>query len=46
METPTFNNQEVEVTSVFFSHNDNEVRFANYPRRLVYKGREYILAEV
>lgn len=45
METPIYTNKEVEITSVFFSNNDNEVRFASYPRRLTYQGREYILAD-
>jgi predicted transcriptional regulator len=45
MESILFNNKEVEVTSVFFSNNRNQLRFESYPRRLVYKGREYILAD-
>lgn len=35
----------VEITSVRFRHDGNRVRFESYPRRLVYKGREYVLAE-
>ena len=45
MESILFNNNDVEVTSVFFSNNRNQLRFESYPRRLVYKGREYILAD-
>jgi hypothetical protein len=40
-----FNNNDVEVTSVFFSNNREQLRFENFPRRLVYKGREYVLAD-
>jgi hypothetical protein len=45
METVQFNTKEIEVTSVFFSNNREALRFESYPRRLVYKGREYILAD-
>jgi len=45
METIQFSPKEIEVTSVFFSNNGDSLRFASYPRRLVYKGREYILAD-
>jgi hypothetical protein len=45
MNNVTFNTQDVEVTSVFFSQNGERYRFVSYPRKLVYKGREYVLAE-
>jgi hypothetical protein len=45
METISFNQKEVEIASVSFSHNGSSLRFESYPRRLVYKGREYLLAE-
>lgn len=40
-----FKADEIEITSVFFSRNDDKVRFASYPRRINYKGREYILVD-
>jgi hypothetical protein len=45
MATVTYSTQDVEITSVFFSQNDEQHRFVSYPKKLVYKGREYILAE-
>lgn len=45
METIAFNRNDVEVKSVFFSNNDNQMRFESYPRKLVFKGREYQLVE-
>ncbi len=45
MQTIEFNPKEIEVTSVFFSNNQDKMRFQSYPRRLVYRGREYILAD-
>ena len=44
MET-SFRAQDVQITSVYFRDNPAQVRFESYPRRLVYKGREYVLAE-
>ena len=35
---------EIEITSVFFRKGGDQIRFESYPRRIVYKGREYILA--
>lgn len=46
MNTVTFKEQDVQVTSVFFRKNPNQLRFESFPKRLVYKGREYILADV
>lgn len=37
--------QEIQIASVRFRHNAGQIRFESYPKRLVYKGREYILAE-
>ncbi len=45
METIAFNRQDIEVKSVFFSQNDSQLRFESFPRKLVYKGREYLLVE-
>ncbi len=45
METIAFNRKDVEVSSVFFSQNDNQLRFESFPRKLVFKGREYLLVE-
>lgn len=44
MKTATLNEQEIQISSVRFSHNASEVRFESYPRRIVYRGREYTLA--
>jgi hypothetical protein len=40
----TFNEQDVQISSVRFSHEGSEVRFESYPRRIVFRGREYVLA--
>jgi hypothetical protein len=40
-----FNNHDVTVAAVRFSHQSDQVRFESYPRRLVFRGREYVLAE-
>jgi len=45
MENILFNRKDVEITSVFFSNNRDQLRFESYPRRLVYKGREYVLTD-
>jgi len=44
MKTSTFTEQEIQISSVRFQHNSNEVRFESYPRRITYRGREYVLA--
>ena len=44
MKTATLNEQEIQISSVRFSHNSSELRFESYPRRIVYRGREYTLA--
>lgn len=44
MKTSTLNEQEIQISSVRFSHNGNELRFESYPRRITYRGREYVLA--
>jgi hypothetical protein len=44
MNTTTFNEQEILISSVQFCHNSAERRFESYPRRIVYQGREYVLA--
>jgi hypothetical protein len=46
MDTVTFKERDVQVTSVYFRKNPNQLRFESFPKRLVYKGREYILADV
>lgn len=43
MATPIFTEKDIQITSVIFS--PNQLRFESFPRKLVYKGREYILAE-
>lgn len=42
MET-TFTERDIQVTSIYFS--PNRLRFESFPRKLVYKGREYELIE-
>ncbi len=41
----TFNEQEIQITSVYFRNNPAKQRFESYPRRMVYGGREYTFAE-
>jgi hypothetical protein len=36
---------EIQVVGVRFQHESDRVRFESFPRRLVYKGREYQLVE-
>ncbi len=43
MEIPTFGTQDVQITSVLFANNPAQRRFESYPRRIVYRGREYTL---
>jgi hypothetical protein len=45
MSLATFDTRDLQVTSVFFRQEGNEVRFESFPKKLVYKGREYTLAE-
>ncbi|HVX24301.1 MAG TPA: hypothetical protein VG992_03090 [Candidatus Saccharimonadales bacterium] len=44
--TVNFDTTDIEVKAVRFSHQAEQVRFESYPRRIMFKGREYILAEV
>ncbi len=41
----TLNDQEIQIAGLYFSNNRDRLRFESYPRRLVYKGREYTLVE-
>jgi hypothetical protein len=45
MAIATFDTRDVLITSVFFRQDASEHRFESYPKKLVYKGREYILAD-
>lgn len=45
MKPTTFSATDIQIASVRFSHGADNVRFESFPRRLIYKGREYILAE-
>ena len=45
METITFNNPEVEITSVYFRNEPGKQRVESFPRRMVYDGREYTFIE-
>lgn len=38
-------NSQIEITSIYLSKNRDRVKFQSYPKRLVYKGRTYVLAE-
>jgi hypothetical protein len=40
-----FNEQEILITSVYFRGQQGQVRFESFPRRLTYKGRDYVLAD-
>ncbi|HVX57894.1 MAG TPA: hypothetical protein VHA37_09280 [Candidatus Saccharimonadales bacterium] len=44
MKTFALNENDIQISSVRFCHDGNEVRFESYPRRIVYRGREYVLA--
>ncbi len=43
--TSQINTNEIQITSVFLSKNNDQVRFQSIPRNLMYKGRKYVLAE-
>lgn len=43
MANSTFVEQDIQITSVVFA--PTELRFVSFPRKLIYKGREYVLAE-
>ncbi|HEY5152706.1 MAG TPA: hypothetical protein VII55_01905 [Candidatus Saccharimonadales bacterium] len=45
MAIATFDTRDVQITSVSFRADAGQRRFKSFPRRLVYQGREYILAE-
>lgn len=45
MEISTFNEQEIQITSVYFRNNPTKQRFESYPKRMVYGGREYTFLE-
>jgi hypothetical protein len=45
METVQFLAKDITIASVRFAHDAEQVRFESFPRRLIYKGREYILTE-
>ncbi|HVW23593.1 MAG TPA: hypothetical protein VHB51_03900 [Candidatus Saccharimonadales bacterium] len=36
---------DIQVAAVRFAYQAEQVRFESYPKRLTYKGREYVLAE-
>ncbi|HEY5442305.1 MAG TPA: hypothetical protein VIJ68_02095 [Candidatus Saccharimonadales bacterium] len=43
--TTTLAEKEIQIVGVRFRHEAEQVRFESYPKRLIYKGREYTLAE-
>jgi hypothetical protein len=45
MEITTFNDKEIEITSVYFRSGGNKQRLESYPKRMVYDGREYAFLE-
>ncbi len=45
METINFKTQEIQITSVYFRQNPSQIRFESFPKRLTYRGRDYVLAE-
>ncbi len=45
MKPTTFLATDIQIASVRFSHGADHVRFESFPRRLIYKGREYILTD-
>jgi hypothetical protein len=45
MENSISLSKDVEISSIRFRQDSEQVRFESYPRRLVYKGREYSLVE-
>lgn len=45
MAITTLNTRDVQITSIQFSKNSPQVRFESVPLRIVYGGREYILAD-
>jgi hypothetical protein len=45
MEIVTFNEQEIEITSVYFRNGSDKQRFESFPKRMVYDGREYNFLE-
>ena len=43
----TFNTvNDIQITSVYFRQNGDQVRFESFPKQLTYKGRQYALVEV
>ena len=45
MAIATFDTKEIQITSIKFSKNSSQLRFISYPKKIVYGGREYVLAE-
>jgi predicted transcriptional regulator len=45
MEIVTFDEREIEITSVYFRSNPSKKRFESFPKRMVYEGREYTFLE-
>lgn len=43
--TTTIDTRDVQVIAVQFSKDSPNIRFESFPRRIVYGGREYILAD-
>lgn len=40
-----FDEQEIQITAVYFRNNPAEQRLESYPRRMVYGGREYTFVD-
>ncbi|HWB38772.1 MAG TPA: hypothetical protein VG604_00850 [Candidatus Saccharimonadales bacterium] len=43
--TNTIVASEIQIASIRFSHEADQVKFESFPKRLIFKGREYVLAE-
>lgn len=44
MAIATLDTKDIQITAVQFSKNSPQLRFVSYPKKIVYGGREYVLA--
>ena len=45
MEIVAFNEQEIDITSVYFRSSPGKHRLQSFPKRMIYDGREYTFTE-
>jgi len=45
MDNVTFDVHEIQINSLSFQYQGDNLRFESYPRKITYKGRQYVLAE-